>query len=120
MLSHFSHVRLCVTLWPTACQAPLSIGFSRQEYWIGLMCPPQGDLPDPGMEPMSLTCIGRRRVLYHWCCLELGLALYIDWSILNEAENNTSFGDNFLIFTIWCLALYNNFDGNHHILWMPP
>ena len=39
MLSRFSHVRLCVTLWPAAHQAPLSTGFSRQEYWSGLPCP---------------------------------------------------------------------------------
>ena len=36
------------------CQAPLSIGFSRQEYWSGLPCPPPGDLPDSGIGPMSL------------------------------------------------------------------
>ena len=38
-----------------ACQVPLSTGFSRQEYWGGLPCPPQGNLPDPGIKPMSLT-----------------------------------------------------------------
>ena len=43
------------SLWPhVARQAPLSIGFSRQEYWSGLPCPSPGDLPDPGIEPMSL------------------------------------------------------------------
>ena len=42
------------TLWTVACQAPLSMGFSRQEYWSRLPCPPPGDLPDPGIEPMSL------------------------------------------------------------------
>ena len=36
-------------------QAPLSMGFSRQEYWIELPCPSPGDLPDPGIEPMSLA-----------------------------------------------------------------
>ena len=36
-----------------ACQAPLSMGLSRQEYWGGLPCPPPGDLPDPGMDPES-------------------------------------------------------------------
>ena len=36
-----------------AHQAPLSMGFSRQEYWSGLPCPPPGDLPDPGIEPES-------------------------------------------------------------------
>ena len=38
-----------------ACQAPLSVGFSRQEYWNGLPCPLPGDLPDPGIKPSSLT-----------------------------------------------------------------
>ena len=55
MLSCFSHVQLCVTLCTVAHQAPLSMGFSRQEYWGRLQCPPPGDLPDPGIEPMSLT-----------------------------------------------------------------
>ena len=43
-----------VTLWTVAHQVPLSIGFSRQEYWRELSCPPPGDLPDPEAEPMSL------------------------------------------------------------------
>ena len=55
VLSNFSHVRLCVTRWTVAHQAPLSMGFPRQEYWNGLLCPPLGDLPDPGIEPMSLA-----------------------------------------------------------------
>ena len=55
MLSHFSHVQLFETLWTVAHQGPLSMGFSRQEYWSGLPCPAPGDLPDPGIEPMSLT-----------------------------------------------------------------
>ena len=55
MQSHFSRVRLFVTLWTVACQVPLSMGFSRQEYWRGLPCPPSGDLPDPGIEPVSLV-----------------------------------------------------------------
>ena len=53
MLRHFSHVRLFATPWTVACQAPLSMGFSRQECWGGLPCPPPGDLPDPGIEPVS-------------------------------------------------------------------
>ena len=54
MLSCFSHVQLCATLWTVAYQAPLSMGFSRQEYWSGLPFPLPGDLPNPGIEPMSL------------------------------------------------------------------
>ena len=53
MQSHFSCVRLFVTLWTVADQAPLSVGFSRPEYWSGLACPPRGDLPDVGIEPAS-------------------------------------------------------------------
>ena len=45
----------CLTLWTVARQAFLSMGFSRQEYWSGLQCPPPVDLPDPGIEPMSHT-----------------------------------------------------------------
>ena len=52
MLSGFSYI-LFSTLWTVAYQAPLSMGFSRQEYWSGLPCPPPGDLPDPGIEPTS-------------------------------------------------------------------
>ena len=54
MLSRFTHVRLFVTPQTAAHQAPLSMRFSRQEYWNGLPCPPPGDLPDPRMEPTSL------------------------------------------------------------------
>ena len=50
-----SRVRLFVIPWNVALQAPLSMGFSRQEYWSGLPFPPPGDLPDPGMEPKSLV-----------------------------------------------------------------
>ena len=53
VLSHFRHVRLCMTLWTVACQAPLSMGFSRQEYWSGLPCPSPQDLPYLGTEPAS-------------------------------------------------------------------
>ena len=54
VLSHFSYVQLFVTLWTRAPQVPLSMGFSRQEYWSGLPCPPPRDLHNPGIKPMSL------------------------------------------------------------------
>ena len=55
MLSRFSHVGLFATLWTVACQAPLSMGFSRQEYWSGLPCPPPGRRdPNLGVKPVSL------------------------------------------------------------------
>ena len=55
LLSCFSRVRLFVTPWTVACQAPLSMGFSRQEYWSGWSFLSPGDLPDPGIEPRSST-----------------------------------------------------------------
>ena len=55
VLSHFSHIQLFATPWAVAHQAPLSMGFSRPEYWSGLPFPSPGDLPDPRMEPESLT-----------------------------------------------------------------
>ena len=54
MLSHFSHVQFFATLWTVARQAPLSMGFSRQEYRSGLPCPSPRDLPSPEIEPASL------------------------------------------------------------------
>ena len=53
VLSRFSRVQLFATLWTVAHQDPLSVGFSRQEYWSGLPCPPEGDFPDPWIEPAS-------------------------------------------------------------------
>ena len=54
VLSHFSPVRLSATPWTAACQAPLYMEFSRQQYRSGLLSPYPGDLPDRGMEPASL------------------------------------------------------------------
>ena len=47
-----------VTPWTVAHQAPPSMGFSRQEYWSGLPCPPSGDLPNPGVKPVSPALAG--------------------------------------------------------------
>ena len=54
-ISCFSRVQLFVTPWSVACQAPLSMGFSRQEPWNGLPCSLPGDLPNPGIKPASLA-----------------------------------------------------------------
>ena len=59
VLSHFSCVCLFATPGTVTCQAPLSMGFSRQEYWSGLPCPPPGGLPYPGIKPTSLSFL-------HW------------------------------------------------------
>ena len=57
MFSRFRCVHLFETLWTSAHQAPLSMGFSRQEYWSRLPCPSPGDLPDPGIKPASFMSL---------------------------------------------------------------
>ena len=78
MLSCFSHVRLFATLWTVALQAPLSMGFSRHEYWSGLLCSPPGDLPDPGMEPSSLMSLALAGRFFTTSCT---------WEALEKGEN---------------------------------
>ena len=68
VLSHFSRVRLFVTLWTVALQVPVSLGLSRHNYCSGLPCPSPGEggvFPTQGLNPVSyISCIGRQ-VLYH-------------------------------------------------------
>ena len=67
MVQALSPGHLFATQWTVAPQAPLSMGFSRQEYWSGLPFPPPGDSPNPGIEPARVSyvsCVGRR-ILYH-------------------------------------------------------
>ena len=65
LLSRFSHVRLCATSYTEAHQAPLSLGFSRQQCWSGLPCPLQGSSQSRDWTHVSyISCIGKR-VLYH-------------------------------------------------------
>ena len=76
MLSHFRHVQLFATPWTVACQPPLSMRFSRQEYWNGLPCPPSS-WPRDQTRLSYVSCIGRQ-VLYHWCHLgSLYITTYI-------------------------------------------
>ena len=62
MLNHLRHVWFFVTPWTVALQGPLSLGFTRQEYWSGLLCTPPGDLPDQASNLGLLRC---RWILYH-------------------------------------------------------
>ena len=66
LLSHFTHVQLFVTSWTITRQAPLCMGFSKQEYWSGLPCPPPGDLPDTWIEPTSPAFQANPLSLSHW------------------------------------------------------
>ena len=75
MVNRFSRVRLCATLWTVACQALLSVGFSRQENWSGLPCPLPRDLPNPE----SYSCIGGRfpTTGATWEALKLGTPILL-------------------------------------------
>ena len=75
-----SRVRLFVTPWTVARQAPLSMEFSRQKYWSRLPLPPPGDLPDPGIEPrspalqadaLSSEPPGKPHILYQFSAVQL-------------------------------------------------
>ena len=65
-LSHVCGVWLFVILWTVARQAPLSMGFSRQEYWSELWGPPPGDIPHPGIKPRFLALEADSSLLSHW------------------------------------------------------
>ena len=93
--NHFSHVWLFVTQWTVAHQAPLSLGFSRQESLSGLPCPPPGDLFYPGIESEShVSCIGRRSFttsatweagsLFTFC--QLAGFLFLTWPLLGPSS----------------------------------
>ena len=60
VLRHSSHCQLFATPWTVACQASLSMGFSRQEYWSGFPCPPPGDLPHLGISVSYVSCTGKQ------------------------------------------------------------
>ena len=60
VLSHFSRVQLFTTLWTAASQAPLSVGFSRHEYWRELSCPPPRIFPTQGSNPHLLSLLHRQ------------------------------------------------------------
>ena len=86
MLSSFSCVRLFVSSWTVAHQAPLSMGFSSQEYWSGLPCPPPGDLPDLGIKPMSPVA-PVLQIVYRWATIEAPSHTY-QWSIVSWLKAN--------------------------------
>ena len=83
VLSHFSCVWLCVILWTVAHQSPLSMGFSRQEHWSGLPCPPPGGLPDPGVQPASLLSAALAGGLFTTSATWEAVSPFIRETILN-------------------------------------
>ena len=70
MLSLFNCVQLFAILWTVACQALLSMAFSRQKYWSGLPCPPPGDLTDPWSNPHYVWLLYCRQIPFHWATRE--------------------------------------------------
>ena len=77
----WSYLTLFVTPWTLAHLAPLSMGFSGQDYWSGVPFPSPRHLPDPGIEPMSLCLLLCRQILYHWAT---GEALHVASRHLGE------------------------------------
>ena len=73
MPSHFSRAGFFATLWTVAREPPPTEGFSRQEYWNGLLCPPPGSLPHPGTAPESAALEADSLLLHH-----LGGDLHMD------------------------------------------
>ena len=94
-----SRVQPFATLWTVALQAPLSVGFSRQEYWSGLPFPTLGDLPNPGIEPTSpcVSCIGGQ-ILYH-CITWEHITIY---KVDNQEGPTAEHGELYLYFVISC------------------
>ena len=85
MLSCFSHIWVFATLWIVVHQASLSMGFSRQDYWSGLPCPPPGDLPCPGIKPAAPALQADLALLSHqgspcWTILTVYRTLYKSYS----------------------------------------
>ena len=88
MLSRFSHVELFASPRTVVCQAPLSMGFFRQEYWTALPCSPPGDLSDPGIKPGCF--LHGRQILYHlshqgWWWKEIRWERERDWNSETES-----------------------------------
>ena len=96
--SHSSHVQLFVTPWTAALQAPLSRGFSRQEYWSRLPFPPPGNLPDPGKIHISCVSCISRQILYHW----------VTWEALGHLIKKFVLLRKYII--ICCIHYYSNFN----------
>ena len=87
-----------VTPGTVACQAVLSMGFSRQEHWSGAPCPPPGALPDPGADPASLASptLGRW-ILHYYTTWEAHTEAYINDSSKTKVEGH--------LFCTWLLKL---------------
>ena len=95
MLSHFSHIQCFAALWTIACQAPLSMGFSRQEYWSGLLCYTPGALPYPRIKLVSLniSCIAGEFFITS-AAREAHIYIYLYINEMSDCKNVTESTDN--------------------------
>ena len=92
MLSSFNCVQLFAVWWTIACQAPLSMGFSRQEYWSGLSSPPPGDLTHPGIQTtLPLVPPGKPKI---------AIQKIVNWSLTMVQGQFNRKKDSF--FNNWC------------------
>ena len=99
LLSRFSRVWLCVTPWTVACQAPLSMEFFRQECWRGLPCPPPGDFPDSGIEPMSPALQADSLPLNQWGSPMISYLYVIPFTFQSAFTSSTLFSQRNLCST---------------------
>ena len=95
-LSCFSHVQLFVTLWTVVCQAPVSMGFSRQEYGVGCHALVQGIFLTQGLNPCLLCLLRCKQILYHWATGEARyIYIYVSYikhrSVIFETRNKECF-----------------------------
>ena len=80
-----SHVQLFETLWTVVHQAPLSMGFTKQEYWNGLPFPPPGDLPNPGIKPVSPVSVMSPAKIFNYAA-----SAVMNWGILMQISKKRS------------------------------
>ena len=113
----FSHVWFFATSRTVACQASLSLAFSRQEHWTGLPFPPRGDLPNPGTEPMSpafesgfftTSHLGSVFYFFPWAFSSLPKKIpsFFFKSISNNTSRSPQHPFSVLYFCTTCNALY--------------
>ena len=94
LVQSLSHVQHFAIPWTVARQTPLSMGFSRQEHWSGLPCPPPGDLPNAGIEPMSLVSPARaggfftNSVTWEAHCMSYNRTLFSDKKPEKDVEGS--------------------------------
>ena len=122
VLSHFSCVRLFLTPWTIAHQSPLSMGFSRQEYWSGLPCPSPDTRPDPGREHTTLASPALQAVSLPteppgkpWemqikTIMRYLIIITYGWMITSAVENGEQLEHSYIVVgeTVKCCSNYGN------------